>query len=412
LRILQVNNYHYPRGGSDRYFLQVTELLKNERHIVGTFSTGCEQTINKEWFVVQPSDGVDTNKAGDINNIRKFLFSSENRKKMSDVVKVFKPDIAHLHIYYGQLTASILAPLHEAGIPIVQTLHEYKLVCPTHGLYANGSYCDACQGRQYWHSLLRRCNRGSVMRSALSMMEAYVSDILGSKDYIDRFIAVSEFQKQQLIRLGVSDKKLTVLNHFIDTVPVENKMKGYYFLYVGRITKDKGIKVLLDAYALLDDGRLPLMIVGEGEELENWKSYSVKLGLSNDVKWLGFKNGSELDEFYQKSLVLINPSLLNETFGLTCLEALARGKPVIASHVGAFPEVVSDGVDGVLVDADDAAALALAMKEMVTQPNVALNMGQKGLEKVKNRFSRHHHYHKLMEIYNEVINSSDKKVEI
>ena len=173
---------------------------------------------------------------------------------MSEAVAAFRPDIAHLHIYYGQLTASILKPIRSAGIPVVQTLHEYKLVCPTHGLYAQGAFCDACNGRHYWHASLKRCNRGSLARSGLSMLEAYASEALGSKELVDRFIAVSDYQKRQLVRLGIPEKKLFVLYHFADVATEDSAGTGTYFLYVGRVVKDKGIGTLLQAYSMMGKG--------------------------------------------------------------------------------------------------------------------------------------------------------------
>ena len=321
MRILQINNFHFPHGGADRYFLDISNLLSSEGHHVGTFSTDNPNNTQKDLLVVKTLNGVDTNKIKDFSNIANYLYSNEAKREMIEAIKSFKPDIAHLHIYYGQLTASILGPLRKAGIPIIQTLHEYKLVCPTHGLYSQGNYCDACQGKNYWHAILKKCNRGSLSRSTLSMAESYLSEYLGSKKNVDHYIAVSDFQKQQLVRLGINEEKLSVLHHFADTSYNPPKELGEYFLYVGRIVEDKGIKILLEAYARLKKGRPPLKVVGDDSNISSFKNYCQKLGIADDVSWTGFKNGDELDKLYHRSLVIINPSLLNETFGLTCLEA-------------------------------------------------------------------------------------------
>jgi len=402
--VLNINNYHYPRGGSDRYFLQLTDILIKAGHRVGTFSTNHNKTIHKDWLAVPPIPGVDTEHVGSMSNVLKYLYSPGTKRNMVNAISAFKPNIAHLHIYYGQLTASILAPLREAGIPTVQTLHEYKLVCPTHGLFADGKYCDVCKGRYYWHAPLKRCNRKSIARSLLSMTEAYISDFLGAKDYIDQFICVSKFQKKQLVRLGISEKKLAVVHHFADaSVHVPDNV-GEYFLYVGRIVREKGIGVLLEAYSLLGERRRPLKIVGAGAETELWQTYAQELGLKDQIEWLGFKDGNELNKLYEGALAVINPSMLNETFGLTCVEALARGRPVIASRVGAFPEVVSDGKDGILIPPSDPISLSKAMEAISSNSTNACNMGIKGRQNVRKKFSRQRHYEELMRIYNSVIN--------
>jgi len=134
--------------------------------------------------------------------VLQFLFSPEARRSLCEALEKFKPDLVHLHIYYGQLTASILQPLREAGYPVIQTLHEYKLVCATHGLYANSQFCDACQGRHFWHAVLKRCNRGSIARSFISMTESYLSKALGAGDSVHRFIAVSTFSEKSVGSAG------------------------------------------------------------------------------------------------------------------------------------------------------------------------------------------------------------------
>ena len=239
MRILRINNFHFLKGGSDRYFLHVTDLLKKEGHEVATFSADHPLSIHRDWLATSPPHGTDTENPKSVMNIVNYLYSFDAKKNMELAIERFKPDIAHLHIYYGQLTSSILAPLKAAGIPIVQTLHEYKLVCPTHALYAQGKYCDTCQGHNYWKALSKRCNRGSLARTTLSVIESYISDALGSKNKVDHYIAVSEFQKQQLVRLGIPQEKLSVLYHFSDLSSAIITKTRNHFLYVGRIEKTK-----------------------------------------------------------------------------------------------------------------------------------------------------------------------------
>ena len=399
MKVLQVNNYHFYRGGSERYFLDITQLLREETHDVRTFSAVHPGNINEDWMSAPAVKGVDTERAKGIGNIVSYLFSVEARKQMQLVLKDFKPDIVHLHIYYGQITASIIKPIKDAGIPIVQTLHEYKLVCPTHGLFANGKFCDACQGNSYWKAVQKRCNRGSFSRSALSMAEAYISDWLGVRSEVDHFIAVSDFQRNQLVRLGVKEEKISVLHHFARPVLNPPQTVGDYFLYVGRINRDKGIGVLLEAYSRLHGDVPPLKIAGTGVELAYWQSVAKDLGVGSRVCWLGLKTGSDLKNLYRDCLVVVNPSLLNETFGLTCIEALSAGKPVIASNVGAFPEVVSNGVDGVLFKSGDEGELASALEMFMGVDASPVQMGLRGWAKVKEQFSADVHLEGIENIY-------------
>jgi len=402
-RILNINNYHFPKGGSDSYFLQQTRLLKQKGHSVATFSSSRGDIVNPEWMLVEPPKGIDTESKPALSNVANFFYSKEAKQKLRVVINKFKPDLVHLHIYYGQLTSSILSVISEFDIPTVQTLHEFKLVCPTNGLFAAGNYCEDCQGKNYWRAVLKKCNRGSFARSLLSMSEAYFADSLGARSKINQFIAVSEFQKNKLESLGIEGNKMTVIPHFSDSTENFNSSKGDYFLYVGRIHDDKGIKTLLDAYSLLNNKSIRLKIVGEGERREYWQEYAAKLDLANSIDWVGFLQGQSLNDIYRECLLLINPSYLNETFGLTCLEALAKGKPVIASNVGAFSEVITNGKDGLLFTPKNAKELAAAMTQFINKKIDVSKMGEYGYLKVRNKFSRQNHYEKLMGVYDRLV---------
>ena len=402
MRILQVNNFHYPRGGADRYFLDLTSLLRERGHVVQTFSTARPENVNDDWLAVRSLTGVRTEGAAAMRDAARFVYSRAARSQMQHAVASFRPDLAHLHIYYGQLTASILSPLAAAGIPVVQTLHEYKLVCPTHGLYAHGRFCDACHGSHYWRAIAKRCNRGSVSRSALSALEAYVSNFLGARNRVSRFIAVSDFQRDQLVRLGIPGERISVLALFSAQCDSPPDRPGDYVLYVGRIQREKGIGTLLDGFAALGDNAPPLKIVGAGAELPHWQAYAQSLGLQKRVDWLGFRSGKELSDLYRGCLVVVNPSLLNETFGLTCLEAMSHGRPVIASRVGALPEIVDHERNGILVPAGSADALTESILRMARDPGSANDMGRRGWEKVGREFTKTQHYDALMSIYADV----------
>ncbi|BBE50257.1 D-inositol 3-phosphate glycosyltransferase [Ferriphaselus amnicola] len=401
--VLQVNNFHYVRGGSDKYFFDLTRLLLERGHATKTFASQHDQDILNGWKVGDLPHGVNTSEAGGIQNLVHFLYSIEARRKLEAGLSSFAPDIAHLHIYYGQLTSSVLSPLHKRGIPVVQTLHEYKTVCATHGLYSQGRFCDRCHGHAYWHAVIEQCNRGSVPRSALSAIEGYLATAMGDKSKVDRFIAVSEYQRDQLVRLGMPSEKLSVVHHFTQPIAVPPSVVGDYFLYVGRMVKEKGVPVLLRAYASLAQPRPKLVLVGEGIDTGLFKHEVEQAGLKNDVVFTGHQEGLGLTELYRNCLCVINPSLLNETFGLTALEAQAMGRPVIASRIGALPEVVRDNETGMLVEPGSDEALATAMESMRCNSVGIVQMGLAGWTSVKQNFSKAAHYEKINAIYHELL---------
>jgi glycosyltransferase involved in cell wall biosynthesis len=400
MKILQINNFHFPRGGSDRYFMDLMALLSDAGHTVRSFSTANSQNVETERLVGPAAAAINLDNPG-AGDIASFLYSSHARRLMAAAIETFKPDIAHLHIYYGQLTASILSPLRRAGIPIVQTLHEYKTVCPTHALMANGTFCDACQGRHFWRAALKRCNRGSFARSSLSATESYISNVLGARAFIDRFIAVSEYQRDQLVQLSLDPERIAIIPNFTRLRPAVSADRGDHLLFVGRIVEGKGLDWLFDAYALLGSDEPPLHVVGVGEAREVLEARATRLGIAERVVWRGFLSGEALAHEYATCIALINPSLLNETFGLTALEGLAYGKPVVVSNRGALPEVVRDRVEGLVVQANDAPALADRIAWISRQDGASFQTA--ALARARSTFGPETHLKKVEEIYQDLL---------
>lgn len=397
ITILNAGQNYRIVGGSDRYLLALEGVLKGHGHEVIPFAAvHPDNHVGKwnDWF--PPS--VDFSHPGP-SDIARYLYSFPARKAIDSLIRERRPDVAHLHIYYGQLSTSILGPLRRAGIPIVQTLHEYKTVCPTYSLFANGGVCEACQGKHYWQAIAHRCNRGSLARSALSAAEAYVSRWGGAQS-LDHYIAVSDFLRDKVIALGMPAERVTTVHNFVDcrgTRPAE--ALGEYFLFFGRLEKIKGIFTLLEAAAPLRD--IPLLIVGDGGERERISAWIEERGLSH-IKMLGFKTGHDLEGLIRGSLCTISPSVCYETFGLTLVESFVHGRPVVASRIGGMTEVVADGEDGWLFPPGDALALRERLLWMMQNREAAREMGLQGRLKVEKRFDPESHYAKIMDVYRKV----------
>lgn len=396
--VLNVGQNYYINGGSDRYLFSLSGLLEAHGHEVIPFASNQSRNQATQWGkYFPPSINFEAPKAKDI---LRYIYSKPAAECLTELLKVVSPDIAHLHIYYGQLTAAILGPLKNAGIPIVQTLHEFKTVCPTYSLFAHGEICEACEGRYFWRAATQRCNRGSFMRSALSATEAYVSKWLGAVDKIDHFIAVSDFLRDKVISLGLPADKVTTVHNFMDCSGIEPAdTPGKYFLFFGRLERIKGIYVLLEAVAAMKD--IPVLIVGEGQEKNALQNAITQRGLHH-VKLLGFKQGQELHDLIRGSLCTVSPSQWYETFGLTLIESFAQGRPVVASRIGGMTEVVTDGEDGFLVSPGDVSELQERLSWMATHPVIALEMGRQGRQKLENFFSPELHYQSILSVYRRI----------
>lgn len=397
MKILQTNNYGYIRGGSDRYFLDLSDLLQRNGHQVSYLVSANGKNVVDSRFAVR---GFNV-ESPSLMDIPGFIYSPHAVAQLRRLIKHERPEVAHLHIYYGQITASILSVLKEYGIPVVQTLHEFKLLCPVSSMVRDGRLCEECADGSYWRAVWHRCNRGNLVRSLVTATESYVSNTLGARESIDHFIAVSDFLRGKMIEHGIPENKITTVHNFVrDDLFADNVDEGQYFLYFGRIEKIKGLETLLKAMAAMPD--VDLYIVGSGDARQELEGSAVNMGLAN-IRFLGFKSGQELRDLIAGAIAIVSPSECNETFGLVLVESFSQCRPVIASRMGGMTEVVSDGEDGLLFDAGNVEQLVSALTWMDANRKNAVEMGRAGQAKVRRLFSAEKHYQEIMRVYQKVI---------
>lgn len=398
MNILQINNYGYMRGGSETYFLALQKLLQENNHHVVPFTIADKRNAVSTWSGYWPK-GVDL-EAPSVMDVMRFIYSPESRRYVARLCDRFRPCVAHLHIYYGQLTTAVLREVKKRGIPVVQTLHEYKLLCPVYTRVYGGRICHACNGRHFWHAASRRCNRNSFARSLLSATESYVSHAFGSWDDIDHFIAVSDFVRHEMVAAGLPQEKITTVHNFIDTQHLNpSNEQGDYFLYFGRLERIKGVMTLLDAMRH-SPGRL--VFAGNGPARSEMEVFIRHHGMRN-VTFMGFKEGRELHDLIRASRCVIAPSEWHEPFGLVLVEAFAFGRPVIASRIGGMTEIVEEEKNGLLFSPGSVEELAQAMRWMWEHPIEALSMGQWGRALAEKKFTPQQHYAELSDVYRKVM---------
>ncbi len=398
MKILNINNYHFVRGGSDQHYFDLGTLLQKRGNQVVWFAGG-RGSFRQEPGVYLTRQ-INTQKPS-LRDVFEFLFSRPARKIAEEIIEKERPEIAHLHIYYSQLTSSILKPLKKAGIPIVQTLHEYKLICTVATLISNGKICEACEGKHFWKAAVKRCNRRSFPRSVLNAAEAYISNQNGAVALIDQFIAPSEFLKRKLVQYGLNGQKITVLPNFIKVDDYQPSVcPGKHVVYLGRLEKIKGIFEYMELAARFPE--IPFLLVGSGDAEKDAQRYVNEKRLKN-VRLLGFKNKDEIREILRESFCVVVPSLWYENCPIVILEAMAMGRPVIGSDLGGIPELIVHGKDGFLVKPGDVGELASALSKICATPETAITMGKAGREKVEEKYSEVTFYTRLINIYQNVL---------
>ena len=397
MKILHINNFHHIRGGSDSVYFNTAEVLSAEGHSSAYFAG--QHTLNKRnpyesYFPLSVEAGSQK-----LSSLRRFLHNPDARRNIGALITDHGPfDLAHLHIYYGRLTASILKPLRDAGIPIIQTLHEYKLACPVYTMERAGQTCDACVSGSTLNLLRHRCKNGSLAHSAAMLAEFWSSRLQGDVRYIDRFICVSDFQLEVMRRAGLPEERLRRIHNFVEIENVESsslKSRGDYFLYFGRIEKLKGLPTLIQAVQASGHN---LRIAGTGL----WEAdlCAVIDGVHN-IEHLGFVSGKPLRQLIANARAVIVPSEWYENCPMSVLEAKAAGTPVIGARIGGIPELIRDGVDGLLFEAGNVDSLAEALLKFDDLD--AISMGRAAREDAELRFSPEMHVVELLKIYNEVI---------
>ena len=434
MKILQINKFFYLKGGSEKYFFELRDLLKKNNHQVIDFSMKDEKNLPSPFseYFIEP---IDLKSKGTIKNFKKalrFVWNKEAQKKIETLIKKEKPDIAHIHNIHHEISLSVLPILKKYKIPAVQTLHDYQIICPNYKLYSKGKICQKCKQHKYYHCFFNKCVRGSYSTSLFATLENYFYRLFGIYKKIDLFIAPSKFLKNKFIEFGISEKKIIYLPNFVETekchsefqqchpelVPgskninteqilkqvQDNKnnnafqKQNNYLLYFGRLSEEKGIDILIKAMEFVDEN-IKLKIVGNGPEKENLKKLAEKLKINNQIQFLGHKNQNELKEIIKNSLAVVAPSQWYENCPLSILEAFSFGKPVIASNLGGIPELVENKKTGFLFESGSVKDLAEKINLLFENSEKTISMGKFAKEQIEKKHNPEIHYQKLMEIY-------------
>ena len=412
MRILLCSNFYYRRGGDCTYLLALQSLLERNGHETAVFSMRHPQNLpcpQEEYFV----DFLDyaalnrrKNPLAAVRVLSRSIWSRQARRNVARLVADWKPDIAHFQNVHAYLTPSILGPLEAAGVPVVWTLHDYKLICPNGNFFSNGRICEGCRGGRFWRCALNRCKKGSRAASAVAAVEAYVHRGIGIVRHVDRFIVPSEFVKRKFVEFGHSESRIQILPHFLNGAPCPAPGTGSYGLYAGTLMPFKGVGTLLRALAKSPPH--PFHVLGGGEQLEDYRQQARELGLSQ-VVFREFLTGEELEAELSGAFYAVVPSEWWETFSYAAQEPLARGIPVIASDLGALPELVRDGETGLLFPPGDAEALAERIARLWGDVALRARLGSQAQAFIREKCAAGPYLRQLTDLYGAVLSGAAGK---
>ena len=315
-------------------------------------------------------------------------------------------DVAHAHNIYGRLTTSILDLLYKKNVPVVMTLHDYKLICPNYKLMCNGHVCEDCKGKIYYMAIRNRCHKESLVASTIYAFESYFNQIFKKYEKNVRFfISPSRFLKKKFIQFGWPAEQIAFIPNFLAVSEFQPKFTpGNYFLYLGRVSSEKGLLTLIEAFKKISSAKLSLSIVGEGP-IRNQLEKTAKA--DPRIQFKGYLSGNTLKETTRNALAVIVPSEWYENAPISILEALAFGKPVIGSQIGGIPEMIDDGVNGYLFEPGHVDDLREKLELVLSMPDKRISeMGQAARQKVEREYNAELHYERLMDIYNRALGKS------
>jgi glycosyltransferase involved in cell wall biosynthesis len=333
-----------------------------------------------------------------ISLVGKILFNFDAQKKLEKLINDFQPDIAHLHNVYHQLSPSIIRTLKKHKVPMVMTLHDYKLVSPNYNLFARGKIWDLNSG---WRCIFDRCVKDSFTKSLVCALEGWLHRFIGSYEKVNVFIAPSRFLIKKYKELGFRREIVFLPNSL--TPLAENKERPAReentFLFFGRLSLEKGADTLIEAMALLPKEN-KLCIVGDGPDRKRLEELAREKGVVDRVTFLGSLYGDELEVLRKRAQAVIIPSLWYENFPYSMIESLQSGCVVISSNIGGIAERIVHKENGLLFSAGNAQALADVILSLKSLPLDAIR--KKAKESVSD-LTEEKFAVRLMEIYNSLI---------
>lgn len=351
-------------------------------------------------------DYVDLNKKKNVTSafrvLSRSIYSLDARNKLGKFIDEIHPDVVHLNNIHAHLTPSIVDAINLKGIPIMWTLHDFKLLCPESHFLSNDKICEKCKGKRFYNCLLNTCKKGSFSASLIATIEAYAHQCLALNKKIKFFLAPSRFLRNKFVENGWAPDKMIFLHNFLSELgKINYGNNSGYLLYFGGLSPWKGINTLIDAMKGVKRA-IKLKIVGQGNYKNSLMKYVQDLGINN-VEFCGYMTGEDLTKIIEDSLFVLVPSECYENCPFSIMEAMSYGKPVIGSDIGGIPELVKDGVTGLLFQPGDAGKLANKINWLIDHPDKIYEFSRNASVFANREFDSTNYYNRLMSLYKKAL---------
>lgn len=388
MKILLCHNHYQEGGGEDESFAAEGRALEEHGHAVLRL-TMHNDAINgmNRWQLAL-----------------RTLWNRDTYNRLRDLIRRERPAVMHCTNTFPLISPSAYYAARAEGVAVVQSLRNYRLLCPNALFLRDGRICEDCLGRAVpWPGVLHACYRGSRSASAVVAVMLTMHRLLGTwRRAVDLYFTLTEFARRKLIEGGLPAQRIVVKPNFVHPDPGPGSGRGGYAVFVGRLSPEKGIDTLLLAWSKLG-GQVPLKIVGDGPLAERVRAAAA---VNPAIKWLGRRSSAEVLAVVGDAACLVMPSVWYETFGRTIIEAYAKGTPVVVSRLGAMEELVDDGRTGLLFQHGDADALAATVHRLLSDAGRLEGMRTAARHEYERKYTSEQNYCQLMTIYDRAMAAS------
>lgn len=401
MKVLLINKFFFSFGGTETAFFQTAELLRERGHEVIFFSMS-HQKNRESRQAAHFVSRVDFEEMRGLRELfrgaRRILFGGEPRRKLDELLRLEKPDVAHLHNIYHHLSPAIIATLKRHGVPVVMTLHDYKVVCPDYKLFVRGAVCERCRGRRFYWCVLKKCVKDSRLKSLLCAVEV----ALHRRYYeeIDALVAPSRFMMAKMADMGFP-KPCRLIPNAVRLPAAAPAATGGppLVLCFGRLVEEKGIRLLIEA---MKGVPAECLIVGNGPLKEELRKLAAGSPQAR-VRFLDHRPFSLLEPIVRRAAMVVVPSIWYENNPFSIIESFSLGVPVVAARIGGIPEMVIDGETGMLFAAGSSAECREKIMLLLRDPELGRRLGGQARLHLERHCHPDRHCEKLLGLYRELI---------
>lgn len=384
--------------------IKVYQIYNQQRSMFG----GEENVINMIASLVSKNGGeskliMKTSRGIEKSFIKKFcafwggIYNYPAYIEMRNLLKKDPPDVVHAHGVYPLFSPSVLVACREVNVPVVMTVHSHILTCPTWYHLCHGKICEQCVGGHEYQCILNNCRENILESLGYALRSIVARKFRLFHDNVSMIIVLTEFAKSKLLNAGFCEANIAVVNNAISIPAVAaDPISGEYIAFAGRLSHEKGVDTLLAASSLIP--HVPIRIAGDGPMVMELKRVAPK-----NVSFVGLLDSDSLNMFYKKSRFVVVPSKGFENLSIVAIEAMGHGLPVIAAKIGGLPEIIEDGVTGLLFEPSNPEDLARKMTVLWENPDLCREMGMAGREKAIRKYNKDDYYQKLISVYDKAI---------